>query len=234
MNLRTISIVIPVFNEETTILAVIESVKKSNTLGLKKEIIVVDDASTDRTFEVLKKIKGISTLHHTENAGKGRALRTGFDACTGDVVLIQDADMEYSPEDYPKLLHPILHNDADVVYGSRFVGGQAHRVIFFSHYVANHLLTFYCNLFTNLNLTDMECGYKIMRASALKKIQKSLVSNRFGIEPELTIKLSKIPKVRFYEVGIGYQGRTYDEGKKIGLLDGLKAVIQITFFSLFS
>ncbi len=230
---QTISIVIPVFNEEQTIDILIESVRNADTLGLRKEIIVVDDASTDGTKAVLQKIKNIKLFSHEKNKGKGAALRTGFAKATGDIILIQDADTEYSPADFPKMIEPFLLFKADVVYGTRFRGSDARRVIYFTHQCANHILTFYSNLLTNLNLTDMECGYKAFSKATIDVLVPKLTSNRFGIEPELTARIAKIKGIKIYEVGISYQGRTYEEGKKIGAIDGIKALAQITFFNLF-
>lgn len=231
--LRVISVLIPVFNEKNTILAIIQQVKRAKTLGLKKEIIVIDDGSTDKTHLLLRKISGIVVLRSRKNYGKGHALRQGFARATGDIVLIQDADNEYSPADYPKLLEPFFVYDADVVYGTRFRGGEARRVIYFSHHIANQILTWYSNVLTNYNLSDMECGYKVFRKSVIKEVYPTLVSNRFGIEPEITARIAKNKKIRLFEVGITYQGRTYAEGKKIGVIDGLKAIFQITFYNLF-
>lgn len=230
---KTISIIIPVFNEENTIDNIISDVKKSDTLGLKKEIIVINDSSTDETSKHLKKITGIKILDHKVNQGKGAALKTGLLAATGDLILIQDADLEYSPSDYPKLLDPFFKYNADVVYGTRFRGGAARRVIYFSHQFANQLLTFYSNILTNLNLTDMECGYKVFRKEVVDQIAPKLKSKRFGIEPELTARVAKIKGLKFYEVSVTYQGRTYEEGKKIGFKDGLKAIYEITYFNIF-
>jgi glycosyltransferase involved in cell wall biosynthesis len=230
---KTISIVIPVFNEENTINNIISDVKKSDTLGLKKEIIVINDASTDETSKSLKKITGIKVLEHMVNQGKGAALKTGLLAAKGDLILIQDADLEYSPTDYPKLLDPFFKYNADVVYGTRFRGGAARRVIYFSHQFANQLLTFYSNILTNLNLTDMECGYKVFRKEVVDQIASKLKSQRFGIEPELTARVAKIKGLKFYEVSVTYQGRTYEEGKKIGFKDGLNAIYEITYFNIF-
>lgn len=232
--LESISIIIPVFNEQDTIGDVITHVKKSDTLKLKKEIIVINDASTDSTGKVLKNITGITVLTHKKNQGKGAAITTGLKAATGDLMLIQDADLEYSPSDFPKLIEPFFTQNADVVYGTRFRGGDARRVIYFSHQIANQVLTFYSNVLTNLNLSDMECGYKVFRSWVVREIANKLTSQRFGIEPELTARIAKLPQVRLYEVSITYQGRTYAEGKKIGVVDGIKALYEITYFNLFA
>ncbi len=233
-SLRTLSIVIPVFNEEQTIERIISSVKKAKCLKLRREIIVFDDASTDTTRKILKKIKGISVYSHTSNQGKGAALKTGFLAAKGDIILVQDADEEYSPSDYPVLLDPFFSAHADVVYGSRFRGSEARRVLYFSHQIANIILTFFSNLCTNLNLSDMECGYKVFRREVVKSFATSLQSKRFGIEPEITARLSKLKGLKLYEVGIHYQGRTYEEGKKIGFVDGIKALYEIVYFNFFT
>lgn len=232
--LTSISIIIPVYNEADTIADIISQVKKSDTLGLKKEILVINDASTDTTAKTLQKIPGIRVITHDMNQGKGAAIKTGFLEASGDIILIQDADLEYSPADYPKLLGPFFKYNADVVYGTRFRGGAARRVIYFTHQFANQILTFYSNLLTNLNLTDMECGYKLFRHEVLQDIAAKLSSKRFGIEPELTARIAKSKGLRLYEVSVTYQGRTYEEGKKIGFPDFLKALYEITFFNLFS
>lgn len=232
--IKSLSIIIPVYNEQDTISKIIQAVKKSNSLKLKKEIIVVDDASTDNTLKKIKAIKGIKILRHKTNQGKGAAIKTGFLASKSDLIIIQDADLEYSPKDYPKLLSPFFEYDADVVYGSRFRGGSARRVIYYTHSVANHLLTIYSNLLTNVNLTDMECGYKVFHKDVIKHVAPMLKSKRFGIEPEITARISKNKRLKLYEVSITYHGRTYEEGKKIGLKDFFKAIYEITVFNLFT
>ena len=217
-----ISIVIPCFNEANTIEYLVQAVLSAPLTD--REIIIVDDYSTDGTREILRtKIDGLvdKIIYHESNQGKGAALRTGFSNVTGDVVIIQDADLEYNPQEYPELLKPILDGKADVVYGSRFQGGQAHRVIYFWHYKGNQFLTLLSNMFTNLNLTDMETCYKVFRIDILKKI--TIQENRFGFEPEITAKIAQLG-CRIYEVGISYSGRTYDEGKKISWIDGLGAI----------
>ena len=217
-----ISIVIPCFNEANTIEYLVQAVLSAPLTN--REIIIVDDYSTDSTREILRtKIDGLvdKIIYHESNQGKGSALRTGFSKVTGDVVIIQDADLEYNPQEYPELLKPILDGKADVVYGSRFNGGQAHRVIYFWHYKGNQFLTLLSNMFTNLNLTDMETCYKVFRIDILKKIK--IQENRFGFEPEITAKIAQLG-CRIYEVGISYSGRTYDEGKKISWKDGLRAI----------
>ena len=217
-----VSIVIPCFNEANTIEYLVQAVLSAPLTN--REIIIVDDYSTDSTREILRtKIDGLvdKIIYHESNQGKGAALRTGFSNVTGDVVIIQDADLEYNPQEYPELLKPILDGKADVVYGSRFQGGQAHRVIYFWHYKGNQFLTLLSNMFTNLNLTDMETCYKVFRIDILKKI--TIQENRFGFEPEITAKIAQLG-CRIYEVGISYSGRTYDEGKKISWKDGLRAI----------
>jgi len=219
-----LSVVIPAYNEKDTVLELLRRVD-AVPLSLEKEIIVVDDFSTDGTREVLGGLgrPDIKVLFHAKNMGKGSALRTGFSEATGDIVLIQDADLEYDPAEYPGLLAPILDGRADVVYGSRFLGGP-HRVLFFWHSVGNRFLTALSNMVTNLNLTDMETCYKVFRGDILRKLD--LKSRRFGFEPEVTIKIAKL-KCRIYEVPISYAGRNYSEGKKIGWKDGLAALWHI-------
>ena len=225
-----LSIVIPCFNEVHFIETIIAQVKKSPIKD--KEIIVVDDYSTDGTRERLKSLESQvdRIIYHERNLGKGAALRTGFGAATGDIVVVQDADLEYDPQEYGKLIQPILDNKADVVFGSRFMGSEAHRVLFFWHYLGNKFLTFLSNAFTNLNLTDMETCYKAFRREILQKLQ--LKENRFGFEPEITAKVAKL-NCRIYEVGISYSGRDYTQGKKITWKDGFAAIYCIIKYSLF-
>jgi glycosyltransferase involved in cell wall biosynthesis len=220
-----ISVVIPVFNERETVAEILSRVRRALD-GKDSELVVVDDGSTDGTREALRSIAGIRLIEHEQNQGKGAALRTGFAAASGDVVIVQDADLEYDPRDYPKLLEPIEDGRADVVFGSRFLGGP-HRVLFFWHYLANKLLTWLSNMFTNLNLSDMETGYKVFRRPVLERIH--IRSDRFNFEPEITAKVAKT-RCRVYEVPISYSGRTYDEGKKIGWRDGLSALWSIIKF----
>ena len=214
-----ISVVVPMYNERETIAEIVSRVKTA-LRDHDGEIILVDDGSTDGTREVARGLEGVRLLEHERNQGKGAALRTGFEAVTGDVVIVQDADLEYDPRDFPKLLEPIEDGRADVVFGSRFLGGP-HRVLFFWHFMANMFLTLLSNMFTNLNLSDMETGYKVFRAEVLKKIR--IRSDRFNFEPEITAKVAK-GRCRIYEVPISYSGRTYEEGKKIGFRDGLSAL----------
>lgn len=233
---KTLSIIIPVFNEEKLIEKTIEKVVKSDSLGLKKEIVIIDDGSTDKTPSILKrysKRSGFKVILNSKNGGKGSVLKKAFGKSTGDIVLIQDADLEYDPVDYPKLIDPFLKNDADVVYGSRLVTAAPHRVLYFWHYVVNRFLTTVSNIFTNLNLTDMETGYKAFRGEIIRKIAPKLESKRFGFEPEVTARISKIRGIKIYEVGISYSGRTYQEGKKIGWKDGVMALYQIIKYNLF-
>jgi glycosyltransferase involved in cell wall biosynthesis len=234
-NFSSVSIVIPAYNEESTIELLLLSVIDANYLGLKVEIIVVDDFSNDRTIDIVSdlaaKYPSLKICKHNRNLGKGAALRTGIYKANGDIILIQDADLEYDPKEYPKLLKPIVENKADVVYGSRFRSNKETRVLYFWHRVANGLLTLLSNMFTNLNLTDMETGYKVFRKDILGKV--NLTEKRFGIEPEITAKVARIPKIRIYEVGITYFGRTYEEGKKIGIKDAFRALFVILKCGLF-
>jgi len=238
MKYKKISIIIPVYNEDKYIFKIIKKVLKSNVFELKKEIIIVNDGSTDQSKNIIEKIiknnKYILLINKTKNYGKGSALKTGFLKSTGDIVLIQDSDLEYDPNDYPLLIKPFIENDADVVYGSRFNSNQPHRMLFFWHYTANIFLTTLSNIFTNLNLTDIETGYKVFKGDLIRKIAKKLVSKRFGFEPEITAKISKIKNTKIYEVGISYWGRTYEEGKKISWKDGVLAVWEIIKFNLFN
>ena len=225
-----VSIVIPCYNEEATIEKIVEAV--CNAPLENREIIVVDDCSQDGTQAVLK--KSVSELvdriiYHPVNRGKGAALRSGFAAATGDIILVQDADLEYSPDDYAMLLGPLMSGKADAVFGSRFMGGRPHRVLFFWHMVGNRFLTLLSNMFTNINLTDIETGYKAFKAPVIKSIE--IEENGFGIEPEITAKLAR-KACRIYEVGISYSGRTYAEGKKINWKDGLRAIYAILKYNL--
>ncbi len=228
-----LSIVMPVYNEENFIREAVHRVKECDIGELEKEIIVVDDFSTDGTREILEKdIASLvdKVIYKEKNEGKGATIRRGFEHTTGDFVIIQDADLEYDPNEYKDLLAPMLAGKADVVYGSRFAGGQPHRVLFFWHSLGNKFLTLLSNMFTNLNLTDMECCYKLFRKEVLESI--TLEQNRFGIEPELTAKVAK-GNWRIYEVGISYFGRTYAEGKKINWKDGVQAIWCILKYGLF-
>jgi glycosyltransferase involved in cell wall biosynthesis len=224
-----LSVVIPVYNERQWIR---ELVRRVQAVPIAKEIILVDDYSTDGTRDLLRELEGdgVRVLYQPHNQGKGAALRAGFGHATGDVVIVQDADLEYDPAEYPRLIQPILDNRADVVYGSRFIG-ESHRVLYFWHYVANKALTTLSNMFTNLNLTDMETCYKVFRREVIQGLH--LRSNRFGFEPEVTAKVAK-RRCRVYEVPISYSGRTYEEGKKIGMRDAFNALYCIVRYSLFN
>lgn len=234
---RKLTIVIPVYNEELTVQYLVGLVVAAPVpAGLEREIICVNDCSSDGTAAKLDELHSlhpgvsIRVVHKPVNQGKGAALRDGFKHATGDLVLVQDADLEYDPSDYPKLLQPILDNKADVVYGSRFIG-EPHRVLYYYHTLGNKFLTSFSNMFTNLNLTDMEVCYKVFRKSVLDRI--TLKCDRFGFEPEVTAKIAKLrPRLRIYEVGVAYYGRSYEEGKKITWKDGIKAILTIIRFRL--
>lgn len=227
-----LSVVIPVFNEEKTLQQVVSQVLGSPIKDI--EVIVVDDGSTDQSRKIAVKLFKQGKIQRLflrkKNAGKGAAIKTGFKLATGQIVVIQDADLEYDPNEYGRLIEPIVTGRADVVYGSRFVSSRPHRVVYFWHYLANQMLTLWSNIFTNLNLTDMETGYKVFKRKVLNGLE--ITERAFGIEPEITVKIAK-KKVRIYEVGISYHGRTYDEGKKIGLKDFFRAVWVVVKFSLF-
>lgn len=245
MKNKIVSIVIPVYNEQQYIEKVLKRVITANTLGYQKEIIIIDDGSTDQTPQLIKKfisqqtsqLKAQKTVFIVKfkkiNEGKGAALKTGFSLSSGNIVLIQDADLEYNPSDYPIIMDPFINNEADVVFGSRLLSGQPHRVLYFWHYFTNITLTLFSNILTNLNLTDIETGSKTFRGEIIRNICPLLKSKRFGIEPEIVARIAKIKKIKIFEVGIQYNGRTYEEGKKIKNIDGIKAIFAIIRFNLF-
>lgn len=240
---KILSIVIPAYNEGKYIIETLKKVLSANTSEFQKEIIIIDDASTDNTVDLIKKFMGdyqkknahstIKLIEKEYNEGKGSGLKLGLQKTTGDIVLVQDADLEYNPDEYPYLLEPFVTNDADIVYGSRFSTPKPHRVLYFWHYVANIFLTLLSNMFTNLNLTDMETGYKVFKGDLIRGIAPQLKCKRFGFEPEITARISKYKNIKIYEVGISYWGRTYEEGKKIGFADGIRALWEIIYFNLF-
>jgi len=236
---KKLSIVIPAYNEGRTIHQILDRIKAVELIGgLDRELIIVNDFSTDNTEDAIQNYQKanpslpISYYKHEKNKGKGAALHTGIDKATGDFIVIQDADLEYDPQEYNILLQPILDDFADVVYGSRFMGGKPHRILFFWHSIGNKMLTAASNAFTNLNLTDMETCYKMWRSELVKSV--NLKEQRFGFEPEVTAKVSRLPKVRIYEVGISYYGRTYEEGKKINWKDGVRAIYCILKYNIWS
>ena len=236
--MKKLSIIIPTYNESETIIVILKKILSVQLMqNIQKEIIVVDDASTDRTHEQVERFIqenskiNLRILRQPVNQGKGAAIHRGILEATGDFIVIQDADTEYNPEEYNTLLKPVLDGFADVVYGSRFMGGEPHRILFFWHSIGNKLLTTLSNMFTNLNLTDMETGYKLFRAEILQSLL--LKEKRFGFEPEVTAKMARVPRVRIYEVGISYYGRTYEEGKKIDWKDGLQAIWCVLKYNLF-
>lgn len=236
--IKTLSIVIPAYNEGRTIHLILDKIKTAPLInGIEKEIIIVNDCSKDDTVQAVERYRasnpemGIQFFSHEVNKGKGAALHTGISKATGDIVIIQDADLEYDPREYNDVLKPFVEGAADVVFGSRFMGGNPHRILFFWHTIGNKFLTLLSNMFTNLNLTDMETCYKAFSRDIIQSLE--LKEKRFGFEPEVTAKIARIPKIRIYEVGISYYGRTYEEGKKIGWKDGFRAIWCILKYNLF-
>ncbi len=234
---QILSVIIPAYNEEKTIQRILDKLLEVDLDGIGLEIVIVNDCSTDGTRRVLEEYiskhpdRSIILFHQEQNMGKGAAIRRGIQEVTGEFLVIQDADLEYDPHEFRDLLAPILGGQADVVYGSRFMGSNPHRILFFWHSLGNRMLTFFSNMFNNLNLTDMETCYKMFRSEVIKKIY--LRENRFGFEPEVTAKISRVPGIRIYEVGISYYGRTYSEGKKINWKDGFRAIYCIVKYGLF-
>lgn len=234
--LYTLSVIIPVFNEELTICDILNKVKSVDLQSVKLELVIVNDCSSDNSNQVITEYVennqdiSIQYFKHEVNMGKGAALHTGIANASGDFLIIQDADLEYDPEEYKDMLKPILNGNADVVYGSRFMGSNPHRILFFWHTIGNKFLTLLSNMFTNLNLTDMESCYKLFRTDIIRQLK--LEEKRFGFEPEVTAKISRVPKIRIYEIGISYYGRTYEEGKKIGWKDGFRAIFCILKYNI--